>query len=138
VLAREPTEAVRRRVAVAVRRGLAEDRAGRDLARVLLVTSAGGVATVGGSDALAALAGYATEAASPILPPVGLGVSGGCYSLWSSPSNDELTRARSWLQRAARAIELDLLREVGRRFDAVHRSLGGLIAETVDHGTLLA
>jgi hypothetical protein len=69
---------------------------------------------------------------------VGLGVSGGCYSLWGNPGNADVGKARSWLQRATRAVELDLLREVGRRFEAVHRSLGGLIGETVDHGILLA
>jgi hypothetical protein len=138
VLGREPTEAVRRRTAAAVRRGLGDDRSGGDLDRVLLVTGTGGVATVSGGDALAALAGYATEPASPILPPVGLGVSGGCYAVWRGPSADDVGKARSWLQRATRAVELDLLREVARRFEAVHRSLGGLIGETVDHGILLA
>jgi hypothetical protein len=138
VLNDEPTEDVRRRVAVAVRRGLAEDADSADLARVLLVTGTGGVATVAGEEALLALPGYDSGAASPILPPVGLAVSGSCYGLWHNPANADAVKARSWLQRVTRAVELDLSREVGRRFEAVHRSLGGLIGETVDHGILLA
>lgn len=137
VLAAEPTEDVRRRVVTAVRRALAEDP-DADLARVLLVTSTGGVAVIAGREALVAMPGYAAETAAPILPPVGLAVSGGCYVLWHSPAKLDVAKARSWLQRVTRAVELELLREVGRRFDAVHRSLGALIGETVDHGILLA
>jgi hypothetical protein len=137
VLGAEPTEDVRRRVVTAVRRGLAEDP-DADLARVLLVTSTGGVAVVSGREALLALPGYATETDASILPPVGLATSGGCYVLWHSPVDPDVAKARSWLQRVTRAVELELLREVERRFEAVHRSLGALVGETVDHGILLA
>jgi hypothetical protein len=138
VMGGEPAEDVRRRVVAAVRRVLAEDAHGGGLARVLLVTSAGGVAAVSGRDALVALPGYAPENTPSILPPVGLAVAGGCYALWHAPDNDDVARARSWLQRGTRAVELELLREVDRRLDAVHRSLGALIGETIDRGILLA
>ena len=49
VFGETPDEAVRRRVAIAVRWGFAEDRSGRELDRVLLVTSTGGVAAVTGT-----------------------------------------------------------------------------------------
>jgi hypothetical protein len=140
VLGGEPTEDVRRRVVAAVRRNLAEDT-GADLNRVLLVTSIGGVATISGRDALVALPGYAAETVPPILPPIGLAVSGGCYVLLRGPAGSagaDVTSARSWLQRVTRAVDLELRREVGRRLDAVHRSLGALIRETVEHGKLLA
>jgi len=138
VLGSEPTEDVRRRVVAAVRRGLTED-AGAGLDRVMLVTREGGVATINGRDALVALPGYAAETVPSILPPIGLAVSGGCYALWrTDPASTDVTRARSWLQRVTRDVELELRREVGRRLEAVHRSLGALIGETVEHGKLLA
>jgi hypothetical protein len=140
VLGGEPTEDVRRRVVAAVRQGLAEDT-GADLNRVLLVTSTGGVATISGRDALVALPGYAAETVPSILPPIGMAVSGGCYVLLRGSAGStgaDVANARSWLQRVTRAVDLELRREVGRRLEAVHRSLGALVGETVEHGKLLA
>jgi hypothetical protein len=137
VLGREPTEGVRLRVVTAVRRGLVEVPTGGDLARILLVTSTGGVATVSGEAAVAAMAGYATQARSPVLPPIGIGLAGGCYVAWSNPTC-EVARARTWLTGVTDAVELALLADVERRLRAVHRCLAGLIGETVDHGILLA
>lgn len=138
VLGEAPDEGVRRRVAAAVRRGFAEDPAAGDLDRVLLITSTGGVASVVGPEAVAALAAYHTDAAPSVLPPLGVGLSGGCYAHWRNPSNSDVNGARSWLHRATRAVELDLLREVSRRFEAVQRSLNAVLGEAVDHGILLA
>ena len=47
-------------------------------------------------------------------------------------------KARSWLQRAIRGVELELLRETSRRIEAVQRALSATLAEAVDHGILLA
>lgn len=138
VLGEAPDEGVRRRVAAAVRRGFDEDPAAGDLDRVLLITSTGGVASVVGPEAVAALAAYHTDAAPSVLPPLGVGLSRGCYAHWRNPSNSDVNGARSWLHRATRAVELDLLREVSRRFEAVQRSLGAVLGEAVDHGILLA
>ncbi|MFD0819483.1 hypothetical protein ACFQ0D_14450, partial [Micromonospora zhanjiangensis] len=132
-------EGVRRRVAAAVRRGFADHRAGRDLDRMLLVTSTGGVATVIGDTAVAALAAYpADPSAGSVLPPVGLALSNGCYQFWRNPRNADIGKARSWLQRALREIDLELSREVARRFEAVRLGLGGVLTEAVEHGVLLA
>ncbi|WP_326560682.1 hypothetical protein [Micromonospora sp. NBC_01796] len=138
VFGQPPDEAVRRRVAVAVRWGFAEDRGGRELARVLLVTSTGGVATVTGARAVQALAAYPGELGGTVLPPIGAGLSGGCYQHWRNPANADTPKGRSWLQRALREVELELARELTRRFKAVQVSLGTVLNDAVDHGILLA
>lgn len=138
VFGEAPDEGVRRRVAAAVRRGLADDPAARDLDKVLLVTSTAGVAAVAGAGAVAALAGYPVEVGRTILPTVGVGLAGGCYLQWRGTGTADVNKARSWAQRAIRAVELELLREVTRRVDATHRALSGVLAEAVDHGILLA
>ncbi|MEV1285569.1 hypothetical protein [Micromonospora sp. NPDC049679] len=138
VLGGSPDEGVRRRVVSAVRRGFAEDPAARDLARVFLVTATGGVAVLPGAEAVAALAAYPSEVGPPVLPAIGVGLSGGCYLHWRNPRTADPDAARSWAQRAIRAVELELLRETTRRFDAVARGLTALLVEAVDHGILLA
>lgn len=138
VFGEPPDEAVRRRVAVAVRWGLVEERGGRELDRVLLVTSTGGVAAVTGAAAVAALAVYPGELGGVVLPPIGAALSGGCYQHWRNPSNADVAKARSWLQRALREVELELARELTRRFEAVQESLGAVLNDAVDHGILLA
>ncbi|WP_329107887.1 hypothetical protein OG792_05335 [Micromonospora sp. NBC_01699] len=138
VFGEEPDEAVRRRVAVAVRWGIAEERGGRELARVLLVTSTGGVAAVTGAQAVSALAVYPGELGGLVLPPIGAGLSGGCYQHWRGPANADTPKARSWLQRALREVELELARELTRRFEAVQVSLGTVLGDAVEHGILLA
>ncbi|ASW53841.1 hypothetical protein CIK06_06030 [Plantactinospora sp. KBS50] len=137
VFGEAPDEGVRRRIVAAVRRGFADDRAARDLDRVLLVTSTGGVAVVTGAGAVAALAAFPGTESGP-LPSIGVALSGGCYQLWRNPGNADPGRARSWLQRALREIEVELGREVARRFEAVRLSLTAVLADAVDHGILLA
>ncbi|MFB9234019.1 hypothetical protein ACFFWC_00460 [Plantactinospora siamensis] len=137
VFGEAPDEGVRRRISAAVRRGFADHRVARDLERVLLVTSTGGVAVVTGSAAVSALAACPGPTVGP-LPPVGVALSGGCYQLWANPGNDDPARARSWLQRALREVEVELGREVARRFEAVRLSMTALLADAVDHGILLA
>jgi len=143
VLAGEPTDGVRRRVDAALRLGLGDDPATPDFTRVLLVTRTCGVASIAGEEAVAALPAYRTGRPA-VLPPVAIGLSGGCYALWRQPAAalddpDEAGdgNARSWLQRVVRAVEHELLAEMDRRFEAIHRSLGALITESVDHGILL-
>jgi hypothetical protein len=138
VLGEPPVAGVRRRVTIAVRRGFADDSDdGGELERVLLITSTAGVAAVTGDGAVTALAAYDTDPGWAVLPPLGLGLSGACYQHWRSPVNSDPNRARSWLQHAIRGVELDLLKEVSRRFEMLHRSFGGVIAEAIDHGILL-
>jgi hypothetical protein len=149
VLGDAPDEGVRRRVAAAVRRSFAEDAAAKDLDKVMLVTSTAGVGSVTGPGAVAALAAYPVEPGRTILPPLGLGLSGQCYLQWRGSAAvasggkpvdkaAETNKARTWAQRAIRGIELELLREVSRRIEAVQRGLTGVLAEAVDHGILLA
>ncbi|GAA4161455.1 hypothetical protein GCM10022251_40960 [Phytohabitans flavus] len=138
VLSEIPPQGVRRRVALAVRREVAGEGGASDLARVLLVTSTGGVAAITGTGAVTALAAYRDEADRAILPPLGVALSGACYQYWAVPDRADRGHTRTWLQQAVRGVELELLAEVARRFEAVHRSLGGLLSEAVDHGILLA
>jgi hypothetical protein len=138
VLGGIPPEGVRRRVALAVRREVAGEGGASDPARVLLVTSTAGVATVTGTGAVTALAAYRDESDRAVLPPLGVALSGACYQYWAAPDRADQGHTRSWLQQAVRGVELELLSEVTRRFEAVRRSLNALLTEAVDHGILLA
>ncbi|MEO3777158.1 hypothetical protein ABGB16_09970 [Micromonospora sp. B11E3] len=131
-------EGVRRRIADAVHFGLADHPAGQDLDRVLLVTSTAGVAELAGPGAVDSVSGYPGAARTEVLPPVAVALSGGCWQHWRTPGNDDPGGARSWAQRALREVELELAREVSRRFEAVRLSLGVVLSDAVDHGILLA
>ncbi|MDG4829183.1 hypothetical protein O7627_07665 [Solwaraspora sp. WMMD1047] len=129
---------VRRRVVAAVRWTVGGHRPSRDLERVLLVTNAGEVTVVAGRDAVAALAGYPTGRSDAILPPLGLAVAGGAYQFWRTPANADPARARSWLRRALREVELELSRETNRRIEAVRVALTAVLTDSAEHGVLLA
>ncbi|MEV4199465.1 hypothetical protein [Micromonospora globbae] len=131
-------EGVHRRVTQAMRWGMTEDRTARELDRVLLVTSTAGVAGLTGDGAIDALAGYPRAARVELLPPVAVALSGGCWQHWRSPGNDNPNDARAWAQRALREVELELSREISRRFEVVRLSLGAVLSDAVDHGILLA
>ncbi|MEH0843046.1 hypothetical protein V6U81_11735 [Micromonospora sp. CPCC 205711] len=131
-------EGVRQRIAAAVRWGLGDHPAGLELDRVLLVTSTAGVAGLAGAGAIDALAGLPGGARAEVLPPVGVALSGGCWQHWRSPGNDDPNGARSWAQRALREVELELAREVSRRFEVIRLSLGAVLSDALDHGILLA
>ncbi|WP_159104560.1 hypothetical protein [Plantactinospora sp. BB1] len=133
-----PDEGVRLRAAAAVGWGLAAERAARDFDRVLLIRESGEVETVYGLGAVNALAGYPGGTAGAILPPLGVGLSGGCYQYWRNPCRADPIHARSWLGRALRETEVELCREVSRRFEAVADSLTEVLTEAVRHGRLLA
>ena len=129
-------EAIRRRVAHAVRWGLTGPGGGRDLDRVLLVTSTAGVARLAGASA--AHAAYAGAERDEVLPPVAVALSGGCYQAWRDRCGDGPAEARYWVQRALREVELELHREVVGRFEAARHSLHTVLADAVDDGILLA
>ncbi|MFI7251507.1 hypothetical protein [Micromonospora chalcea] len=131
-------EGVRGRIAHAVRCSLADHPDGRELDRVLLVTSTAGVAALTGEGALDALAGLPGGQRDEMLPPVGVALNGGCWQHWRAADNNDPNAARSWAQRALREVELELSREVSRRFEVIRLSLGGVLADAVDHGILLA
>ncbi|MDX5459498.1 hypothetical protein ACGFI5_20585 [Micromonospora tulbaghiae] len=131
-------EGVRRRITHAVRWGLADHPDGPELDRVLLVTSTAGVAGLTGAGALDALAGLPGAQRDEVLPPVGVALNGGCWQHWRAPGNNDANAARSWSQRALREVELELSREVSRRFEVIRLSLGAVLADAVDHGILLA
>lgn len=131
-------EGVRGRIAQAVRWGLADYPTGQELDKVLLVTSTAGVAGLAGGGAFEALAGLPGAARDEMLPPVGVALSGGCWQHWRLPGNNDPNAARSWAQRALREVELELTREVSRRFEGIRLSLGAVLADAVDHGILLA
>jgi hypothetical protein len=138
VLGAAPTEGVRRRIVTAVQYGLDDHRAGRDLDRVLLVTSTAGVAGLTGAEAIDALAGYPVATRDEVLPPVAVALSGGCWQQWRTPGNGDHSAARAWSQRALREVELELSREIARRFEVIRLSLHGVLSDAVDHGILLA
>ncbi|MFG2056748.1 hypothetical protein ACGFI9_22270 [Micromonospora sp. NPDC048930] len=131
-------EGVRHRITHAVRWGLADHPAGRELDRVLLVTSTAGVAGLTGGGAFDALSGFPGAQRDEVLPPVGVALSGGCWQHWRTPGNHDPNGARSWAQRALREVELELSREVSRRFEVIRLSLGTVLTDAVDHGILLA
>ncbi|MFD1320961.1 hypothetical protein [Micromonospora sonneratiae] len=128
----------RRRVAVAVRLKLADRPRSRSLERALLVTALGGVEGMAGADAVAVLPAYSGAVDATILPPLGVGLLGGCYQHWSRPGNLSASRARSWLQRVLREVELQLSREVSRRFEELRLALGSVVVDAVDSRRMLA
>jgi hypothetical protein len=138
VLAAPLTGGVRRRIVHAVRSGLADHPAGRELDRVLLVTSTAGVAGLAGAGAVDGLSGFPGAGRDEMLPPVGVALSGGCWQHWRGPARHDPDGARSWAQRALREVELELSREVSRRFQVIRLSLGTVLTDAIDHGILLA
>lgn len=131
-------DGVRHRITHAVRWGLVDHPAGRELDRVLLVTSTAGVAGLAGGGAFEALSGFPGGERDEVLPPVGVALSGGCWQHWHAPGNNDPNAARSWAQRALREVELELSREVSRRFEVIRLSVGTVVTDAVEHGTLLA
>jgi hypothetical protein len=131
-------DGVRHRIVAAVRWGLADHKAGRDLDRVLLITSTAGVAGLPGEGAIDALAGYPGAHRAEVLPPVAVALSGACWQHWRGAGTDDPNGARSWAQRALREVELELSREVSRRFEVIRLSLGAVLNDAVEHGILLA
>ncbi|WP_433531725.1 hypothetical protein ACQPYA_06445 [Micromonospora sp. CA-263727] len=131
-------EGVRRRINQAVRFGMADHNTGQDLERAMLVTSSAGVTGLTGPAAIDALSAYPAPARTEVLPPVAVALAGGCWQHWRTPGNDDPSAARAWAQRALREIELELSREISRRFEVVRLSLGTVLSDAAEHGILLA
>ncbi|MDG4792888.1 hypothetical protein [Micromonospora sp. WMMD1082] len=131
-------EGVRRRIDKAVRWGLVDDATGQKLERALLVTSEAGVTSLAGAEAIDMLSVYPTPPRMAVLPPVAVALAGGCWQHWRTPGNNDPSAARAWAQRALREIELELSREVARRFEAVRLSLRTVLSDAADRGTLRA
>ncbi|MEW2477104.1 hypothetical protein AB0875_25270 [Micromonospora gifhornensis] len=129
---------VRQRIYQAVAWSMPEHTPGPELERVLLITSTAGVAGLSGAAAIDALSTYPGPARSEVLPPVAVALSGGCWQHWRTPANNDPDAARAWAQRALREIELELSREVARRFEAIRISLGTVLSDAAEHGILLA
>ncbi|WBB56763.1 hypothetical protein [Verrucosispora sp. WMMD573] len=131
-------QGIRRRIDTAVRWSLVDDPTGQELERAFLVTSTAGVASLTGAAAIDMLSVYPAPPRTAVLPPVAVALSGGCWQHWRSPGNNDPSAARAWAQRALREIELELSREVARRFEAVRLSLGTVLSDAAEHGILLA
>ena len=129
---------VRQRIYQAVAWSMPEHNSGPELERVLLITSTAGVAGLSGAAAIEALSAYPVPARSEVLPPVAVALSGGCWQHWRTPANNDPNAARAWAQRALREIELELSREVARRFEVIRISLGTVLSDAAEHGILLA
>ncbi|MBL6275126.1 hypothetical protein JMF97_02995 [Micromonospora fiedleri] len=129
---------VRQRIYQAVAWSMPEHSPGPELERVLLITSTAGVAGLSGAAAIDALSTYPGPARNEVLPPVAVALSGGCWQHWRTPANNDPDAARAWAQRALREIELELSREVARRFEAIRISLGTVLSDAAEHGILLA
>ncbi len=96
------------------------------------------MASLTGPAAVDMLSAYPSSPRTAVLPPVAVALSGGCWQHWRSPGNNDPSAARAWAQRALREIELELSREVARRFEAVRLSLGAVLSDAAEHGLLLA
>ncbi len=131
-------EGVRRRINEAVSWTLTHHTAGPELDRLLLVTSGAEVTGMTGVAAVGALSGYPATVRTELLPPVAVALSGGCWQHWRTPGRNDTNAARSWVQRVLREIELELSREVARRFEVIRRSLGTVLSDAAERGTLLA
>ncbi|PZG16227.1 hypothetical protein C1I95_18140 [Micromonospora craterilacus] len=131
-------EGVRRRINQAIRWGMTDHTTGQELERAMLVTSGAGVTGLTGAAAIDALSAYPAPARTEVLPPVAVALSGGCWQHWRTPGNDDPNDARAWAQRALREIELELSREVSRRFEVLRLSLGTVLSDAAEHGNLLA
>lgn len=127
---------LRQRVSVAVGWGLARHRQGRDLDRVLLVGGDAAVHPVTGLGVVRSVSAYPHGWGGALLPPLGLALAGTSYQHWRNPAHADVGRARSWLQRALREVELELSREVLRRFAAVRDALAQVLGTAIAEGEL--
>jgi hypothetical protein len=132
-----PDDAALARIRRATRRALvAADGGAPDWDRILLVTATSGVAVTAGRGAVASLAAVRPRPLDQeLLPPIGVALSAGCYSMWRGADR---AACRAWLHQAIRALEVNLERERAQRFDHLRDALAAVAADTIDHGVLLA
>jgi GTP-binding protein EngB required for normal cell division len=138
ILESQPDEAALARVRRATHRAMESAEGGEPQRyRVLLVTATSGVAVTAGRGAVASLAAVPPRSLEDaLLPPIGIGLSAGCYAAWRSCGADRV--CRGWLQRAIQVLEGSLERECARRFDRLRDALVAVATDTIDHGVLLA
>lgn len=131
-------EGARRRIEKALRWSLVDDTTGQELERAFLVTSAAEVTSLTGAAAIDMLSAYPEPPRTAVLPPVAVALAGGCWQHWRTPGNNDQSTARAWAQRALREIELELSREIARRFEAIRLTLGTVLSDAARRGYLLA
>jgi hypothetical protein len=137
ILDGEPNAAALARIRGATRRAIESAEGGPTWDRVLLVTATSGIAVTSGRGAVASLAAVRPRPLDDsLLPPIGVGLSAGCYAAWRS--GGERKQCRSWLQQAIHVLEGSLERECTARFDHLREALSLIAADTIDHGVLLA
>jgi hypothetical protein len=138
ILDAPPDDAALARIRRVTRRAVEAADGGRpEWDRILLVTATSGVAVTTGRGVVASLAAVAPRPlADELLPPIGVGLSAGCYSMWRG--GDDRKQCRGWLQQAIRVLETDLERERAQRFNQLREALVVVATDTIDHGVLLA
>lgn len=137
ILDGEPNAAALARIRGATRRAIESAEGGPAWDRVLLVTATSGIAVTSGRGAVASLAAVRPRPLDDsLLPPIGVGLSAGCYAAWRG--GGERKQCRSWLQQAIHVLEGSLERECTGRFDHLREALSLIAADTIDHGVLLA
>jgi hypothetical protein len=137
ILDGEPDAAALARIRRATRRAIEDADSAPEWDRVLLVTATSGIAVTAGRGAVASLAAIRPRPLDEaLLPPIGVGLSAGCYAAWRGGGDRK--QCRSWLQQAVHVLEGSLERECTARFDHLRDALSVVAADTIDHGVLLA
>jgi len=103
-------------------------------ASALLVTAAAEVTVLTGPGPVRAFAAYPAAPGRALLPPIGVALATDCFTR-HGPGGADVNRMRTWVQRAIRTVELELLREISRRFAAVRHGLETVLAESSGRGS---
>jgi len=90
---------------------------------VLLVTSTGGVTTLRGPGSRAGLSAHPTPPGTPVVRPIEIALTAGCYLLWRHRANAHPAEMEVWSQRAIDSVAAELLDEVVTRCHDIHRAL---------------
>jgi hypothetical protein len=126
-------EGVRRRIVQTLSAELSLD----DLAGVLLVGADVGIVTVPGRSAVAALHCYQPPVVPTVLPGLAVALAGDCWSLWAERTDDGPVRSRLWVHQVLHAVQLELVNQVERRFQALREGVQRLLGGAGDGGILL-
>ncbi len=140
VLEHLPEPGVLRRVVRAIRGHTHGAEA--EIDRALMVITTADVAEVVGAGALAGMSAYRPVHGAigdpgvlpHIAPPIGLGLTAGCFPLWTDGADPR--RCLQWLQRVLRAVDVVLQREVDGRFADLELAVGDLMAAGIGTGVL--
>lgn len=140
VLAEAPDASVLSRVAVALQRDVAERCCGHATCfRSLRVTGTAVAAIATSREGVSVTDGHATTA---VLPPLGIGLTPNCLPMLRALAVDEdadraAVRVRAWMDRAVRAVEVELGLELSRQFTYLGQAAADLIGDGLDHDLLL-